>query len=151
MGDHAMHGIESTVVDCSGDIPYILRPGVITLEMLKKIDDRFMLHNSKGKPRSPGVKYKHYSPKAKLKLMNVIEAEKVNNTLDKAYIGINNPGIIYAKLLICKNEKDYAKNLFSFFRECDSEGYKTIIAEKINEQGIGLAIMNRLKKAAHHS
>ncbi len=48
----------------------------------------------------------------------------------------------------CKSKLDYAKSLFSFFRECDTKGIKIIYAEKIDERGIGIAIMNRLRKAS---
>ena len=67
----------------------------------------------------------------------------------EAYIGLNKK---FAKsfevVKICKTIEEYARNLFSFFRQCDEMGFKTIYCEKIPEKGIGTAVMNRLKKAA---
>ena len=66
----------------------------------------------------------------------------------EAYIGLNQKfakGFEVAK--VCRSIEEYAKNLFSFFRECDELGVKTIYCEKVAEKGIGVAIMNRLGKA----
>jgi L-threonylcarbamoyladenylate synthase len=75
----------------------------------------------------------------------------VKRQKDIGYIGINKLNKDELTKLdlykICKDLNDYAKNLFSFFRECDARGIKTIYCEKVSEKGIGLAIMNRLKKA----
>ncbi len=66
IGPKSKYGLESTVVDCTGDIPKVLRPGIITVEELQKIDSRIKLARSYGKAKSPGTKYRHYSPKAKV-------------------------------------------------------------------------------------
>jgi L-threonylcarbamoyladenylate synthase len=71
---------------------------------------------------------------------------------DSAYIGIRNPGVTHLRrfkmYLIVRDKNEYAQKLFSFFRECDAKGIKTIYAQKVRETGIGFAIMNRLRKAA---
>ncbi|MGH2574462.1 MAG: L-threonylcarbamoyladenylate synthase [Ignavibacteria bacterium] len=149
LGPKSKYGLESTVVDCTVRIPAVLRPGVITLEELRKLDKRIKLKVG-GKIKSPGQKYKHYSPKAKVKLI-----EKMKSPGETfAYIGLTSLNKNVKKnckvYKVCKNETDYAKNLFSFFRECDDKDVKIIYAQKVKEKGIGLAIMNRLKKASEN-
>ncbi len=151
-GPNAKHGLESTVIDCSSGIPHILRPGVITLEQLKGLNERVAYQARTGKIKSPGQKYKHYAPKAKVILLpnGSKELPASDSKKLRAYIGISLPlnldGI--ASVRICDDMNDYAKNLFSYFRQCDREEMKIIYAEKVSEEGIGLAIMNRLQKAA---
>ena len=150
IGPESKYGLESTVIDCSGDVPYILRPGIITLEELQMIDSSIKLEMKSGKAKSPGTKYRHYSPKAKV----IITYKPAQNKLNKssAYIGITSLSALSRNKLgiyrHCKSKPEYAKSLFSLFRECDAKGVKTIFAEKVDEKGIGLAVMNRLKKAS---
>jgi L-threonylcarbamoyladenylate synthase len=149
VGPSARYGLESTVIDCTGKYPVILRPGSITLEQLKKIDKNTKYQKKLGMVKSPGLKYRHYSPKANVKFQSSnVKRETSNVKRGKAYIGLNKK---YAKsfevVKLCKTNEEYAKNLFSFFRECDHMGIKTIYCDKVSEKGIGLAIMNRLKKA----
>jgi L-threonylcarbamoyladenylate synthase len=148
IGPRTKYGIESTVVDCTSPIPAVLRPGVVTLEELKEIDKRISYRKIKGRAKSPGTKYKHYAPKARVKLLR-----SFSSVLGQAaYIGIDiNEDEFKDRCMLYKNcidEADYARNLFSFFRQCDIEGINTIYAQTVEEKGIGLAIMNRLKKAA---
>jgi len=147
VGPAARYGLESTVIDCTGKYPVILRPGSVTLEQIKKLDKNAVYQKRVGKVKSPGQKYKHYAPKARVKLITYQKA-KVKRQKE-AYIGLDKK---FAKgfevVKVCKSIEDYAKNLFSFFRECDEMGIKTIYCEKVPEKGIGAAIMNRLKKAA---
>ena len=146
IGPDAKYGLESTVIDCTSAIPQILRPGVITLEQLKKIDKSITYKSKTNKIKSPGQKYKHYAPKGKLQISNY-KLRIVNE--NSGYIGIKKPLVNNFKYLkMCKDLNDYAKNLFSFFRKCDEMGIQRIYAQKVEEKGIGLAIMNRLKKAA---
>jgi L-threonylcarbamoyladenylate synthase len=150
IGPKSRYGLESTVVDCSGDIPQVLRPGIITLEELQKIDKRIKLKKGNSKIKSPGTKYRHYSPKAKVIIVKYPPKSKLNKS--SAYIGIQILPLLFrnklAKYLHCKSKVEYAKSLFSFFRECDMQGIKNIYAEKVDEKGIGLAVMNRLQKSA---
>ncbi len=154
VGPSARYGLESTVIDCTGKHPVILRPGSITLEQLKKIDKNASYQKRSRKIKSPGQKYRHYSPKAKVELITNYEltagaVRRIRNKkTNTAYIGLNKG---YAKhfevVKICKSNEEYAKNLFSFFRECDEKEIKTIYCDRVSENGIGLAIMNRLMKA----
>ncbi len=145
IGPKAKFGLESTVVDCTGRDPVILRPGVVTLEQLKKINKNIKYQSRTLKIISPGQKYRHYSPKAKVRF---VKRETSNLKRGTAYIGLNKK---FAKgfehVNICSSVEEYAKHLFSFFRECDQIGIKTIYCDKVSEKGVGLAIMNRLMKA----
>lgn len=149
IGPPAKYGLESTVIDCTGKHPVILRPGSVTLEQIKKLDKNAVIQKKGGKIKSPGQKYKHYSPKADVRIINV-KREMSNVKRNEAFIGLDrNLGKGFEKVLICRFMNDYARKLFSFFRECDDEGIKTIWCQKVSEKGIGAAIMNRLNKALH--
>lgn len=149
IGPPAKYGLESTVIDCTGKNPVILRPGSVTLEQIKKLDKNAVIQKKGGKIKSPGQKYKHYSPKADVRIINV-KREMSNVKRNEAFIGLDrNVGKGLEKVLICRSMNDYARKLFSFFRECDDEGIKTIWCQKVAEKGIGAAIMNRLNKAMH--
>lgn len=152
VGPAAKYGLESTVIDCTGKFPVILRPGSITLEQIKKLDKNAVYQKRAGKVKSPGQKYRHYSPKAKVKFVkretSNVKRETSNVKRGSAFIGLskkNAKGFEVVK--VCRTVEEYAKNLFSFFRECDERGVKTIYCEKVPEKGIGVAIMNRLGKA----
>jgi L-threonylcarbamoyladenylate synthase len=163
-GPKARYGLESTVIDCTPEIPQVLRPGIITLEQLRKIDKRITYKRRTDKIKSPGQRYKHYAPKAKLQITNYLPPAgklparsaggRITNRKDNyGFIGLTpiwDKGLqplALKQILVCKSLNDYAKNLFSFFRKCDEIGIKLIYAQKVEEKGIGLAIMNRLKKA----
>ena len=150
IGPNAKYGLESTVVDCSGKNPVILRPGVVTLEQLRKVDKRIKILRKIQKIKSPGQKYKHYAPKAKVKIISDF-GFRISDLKAKAYIGLHKYKEEFDLVKICKSPEDFAKNLFSFFRECDERKIKVIYCERVSEKGIGLAIMNRLKKAASNS
>lgn len=154
-------GLESTVLDLTQKDPIILRPGATTFEMLRelipnlKVDQAILDLNEI--PKSPGQKYKHYSPKAKLILVYGEEKDIVDffNKQTAKDIGI------LASTEICKsldvdclelgsrsNLEEVAHNLFSNIRELDETEVKTIYCEVFNTIGIGAALMNRLKKAS---
>jgi L-threonylcarbamoyladenylate synthase len=178
-GSDAKFGVESTVVDCMTKIPAILRPGVVTLEQLRRIDKRIKVRTS-GKIKSPGQAYRHYAPKAKVIVVSrpparrkVAKPEFIpvlpfsfadsmtsippvpltqvmpQESGKSGYIGITEPRNknLFSLTLICKDANDYAKNLFSFFRKCDRKRIDVVFAQRVSGKGIGLAIMNRLKKA----
>lgn len=170
-------GVESTIVDLTGDIPTLLRPGAVTLEMLKEVCaevniDPAVEHSlSIGEaPKAPGMKYKHYAPKADMKIVRgtadaVLEYLKVKiKELDDetAILTVNEHKTVLEsviadhkktniKLLSLGSIRDMnsiAHNLFDVLRKCDELGAKSILSESFDESGMGRAIMNRLKKAA---
>ena len=170
-GESSDIGVESTIVDCTVNPPLVLRPGGITLEMLKEINPEIELDkalkskpNDDFKPKAPGMKYKHYAPNAHLKIIkgknektieiineiveNYIEKGKevailtTNENLNK----FNNGKVIS---LGSENDlKEIAKNLFEALRKCDDLRVQYILCQGFEENGVGLAIMNRLNKAA---
>jgi L-threonylcarbamoyladenylate synthase len=170
-------GLESTVIDLTQNPPIILRPGSIDIDMLNKIIssvnfDPSILSNHLNVgdkeheiiPKSPGMKYKHYAPLAEV---IVIEGEipKVINRINEMLIEHRGRGFKVG-VLATEQTKEYydcediislgdrekpetmASNLFGAFREFDKLGVSKILAEGVDDKGIGLAIMNRMCKAA---
>ena len=140
-------GLESTVVDCTATLATLLRPGMVTLPQLQSVlpDIRYQPDQT-ARPKSPGQKYAHYAPKARVYLIDTIAA--LPNEKNIAYIGLDQPENVLAKTLIAADLHTYAKTLYAFFRECDAEHFTTIYAQTVSTDGIGLALMNRLTKAA---
>ena len=148
-GDAATEiGLESTVVDCTSKVPLVLRSGAITLEDLQRIVPETRLYQIKENEiaKSPGLKHRHYSPRAKVVLVS--GKWKTENGKSKAFIGLNAPDAEFELVKICDSVDDYAHEVFNFFRECDRIGIETIYCETVEEKGIGLALMDRLKRAA---
>ena len=165
-GGESNIGIESTVIDLSGDEPIILRPGFYTYEFLKdilsdmRLDDSLV--DSSKIPKSPGQKYKHYAPKAKLRVFIgedvpthlLSEAEKYKS--DGKKVGIlafeedkeRFNSYPYISLGSRKDLSTMSHVLFSSLREMDRLGVDLILAEGVKEKHLGKSIMNRMKKAA---
>lgn len=145
-GDDSEIGLESTVVDCSVKYPIVLRAGAIALEELRRVAPETRLETDlRGKPpKSPGMKYRHYAPEAEVKLIDDFS----DLDYDGAYIGLATPPRAFKHQRICKGLNEYARALYAFFRECDALGLKTIYCQRISEQGVGLALMDRIRKAA---
>lgn len=164
-------GLESTIVDCTVEPICILRPGAITIEMLREIDeniyiDPVVLKKPDGdfKPKAPGMKYRHYAPKAPVKIikgdikktiakineivLNYIEQEKTVGIIatDETKENYKNP--IVVSLGSRHNLEEIAQNLFKVLRSFDSLDVDIILCEAFEEEGVGAAIMNRLKKSA---
>lgn len=150
-------GLESTVIDVTEDVPKLLRPGGITYEQLCEVLGE-VIKNYEFKdgevPKSPGVKYKHYAPKAEVFIVKGDIEEYVKNVSAKyKKIGILCHNICdFPVNCIVKymgeNPEQYASTLFSNLREFDNEGVDVIFAEDIDDKGLNLAVSNRLYKAA---
>lgn len=147
-GEMTEIGLESTVVDCTSEIPLVLRSGAITLEQLQKIipETRNYKLQKNETPKSPGLKHRHYSPNAKIVLVQSAEC-KVQSS-DAAFIGLNKPDENFELMKICASVEEYAHEVFAFFRTCDAQKIETIYCEIVDEKGIGLALMDRLRRAA---
>ena len=133
-------GLESTVIDLTQTPPVILRPGRITKKQIERVIGKVQ-KSKKGfmkKPKSPGMKYKHYSPNAKVIIV------KTENEFKKIYKKYPDKKI---KQLRYASKVEMAKNLFKDFREADKKGYDIIVVKEVDEKGIGCAIMDRLRKA----
>jgi L-threonylcarbamoyladenylate synthase len=167
-------GLESTVIDVTGAVPMVLRPGGITLEEIREIlplarYDSALLNNKVEtiKPKSPGMKYRHYSPKAELIIVqgNMEEVCERINLLVKDYMqkGIK-IGVLATDQTICRYKnglvlsmgnrdmpETIAQNLFRALREFDDSDIGLILAENVDENGIGFAVMNRMMKASGYN
>jgi len=167
-------GVESTVLDMTVDPPVVLRPGGTTIETLKKIFN-VRLHPfvssekvlSLSEVRSPGMRHKHYAPNADVIVVEgAIPAvvSKVRELADSYRQKGAKVGILATDETQAAYENDVvkslgsrfnmdlvAKNLFSFLRELDGAGVNVIIAEGLSTEGLGLAVMNRLRKASGYN
>ncbi len=171
-------GIESTIVDVSGEVPVILRPGFITKKMLEqvigtvKIDPALDKPAEGFRPKAPGMKYTHYAPKGELTLVEAKEehagtekkvADKICELAKEKRkagykVGIMAPGetLSYyqgqADTLVCVGDRKecgtVAAGLYAALRDFDTAGVDYIYAESFRGEGISYAIMNRLLKAA---
>ncbi|MEM3091364.1 MAG: L-threonylcarbamoyladenylate synthase [Candidatus Pacearchaeota archaeon] len=137
-------GLESTVIDLTTKKPILLRPGGITYESLKKIIPNIQIAKNKAKKvKSPGMKYKHYAPDAKVILFEKSAYDKINFFIEK--FKKQNKKFLF---LEPKKIKDFHKKMFKIFRDCDKKGIKYILVSAVEEKGINLALMNRLRKSA---
>ena len=193
-------GVESTILDMSTDCPTLLRPGAITLEDLeevlsekpevdptllgKKMEEGFI-------PKAPGMKYRHYAPRAEMILFRARKAENADRRIAEAILRFleereeqqekqeesqeerRKVSELSKVAILCAEEtkKEYASfcaekgillkvlgkreeplsmthNLFRILRDCDEEGVELILSEAYSEEGVGFALMNRMKKAA---
>ncbi len=166
-------GLESTVIDLTVSPPIILRPGSITPQMIEKIIGPVETIHHSQKPsktvKSPGLKYRHYSPEAKVVLLTLPEKNAKNTEkklleffqtqpTSKKKIAFLTPHPEKFPLLkktfpqiffnMGKTEKSFAKNLFHTFRTLDEQNYHTIYIPELHTKELGLAIMNRMHKAA---
>ena len=146
-GPVATVGLESTVVDCTGDLPSLLRPGAISLEMLSTVIPEFS-SDTTHVDRSPGMRYNHYAPDAQVR---IVESPKDALLRDHTgYIGIESPPIIarFKKCLVASDVKEYSHRLFEFFRDCDRAGIAVIYCQEVEKIGLGDALMDRITRAS---
>lgn len=159
-GGQCFYGLESTVITLTDNGVRILRPGGVTAEMLKRfcfveIDKAVTESLQNGdKVLSPGMKYKHYSPKAEVFMVkcndNESFADFVNKNFDENTIVLaKKADNIKAKTLpYGKTARQEAEKLFASLRKADEMGAKKIYVQAPNKEGIGLAVYNRLIRAA---
>ncbi|HEX8565319.1 MAG TPA: L-threonylcarbamoyladenylate synthase [Pyrinomonadaceae bacterium] len=148
-GEQTEVGLESTVVDCTKDFPLVLRVGAVSLEELQRVVPETKIYKSENTENlpSPGLKYRHYSPRAKVVLIN--PKSEIRNPKSGAFIGLDEPIQEFALKKVCSSVEEYAHEVFAFFRECDSTGIEIIFCQTVEESGIGRALMDRLKRAAN--
>lgn len=147
-GEAAEIGLESTVVDCTGEQPVVLRLGSVSLSEIEAVVPEAVMADPSGADTamSPGMKHKHYSPGATVVIIENPHAIAAN--VHAAFIGLVDNGVGFARKYIARDADDYAHNLFEFFRECDREGIETVYCEAVPEAGIGAALMDRIRRAA---
>jgi L-threonylcarbamoyladenylate synthase len=168
-------GVESTVLDLSVDPALVLRPGGTTLEALQKVLGNVQLHPFVAaekelpieKPQSPGMKHKHYAPKAQLIVVEgaITPVMATIKSLITAYwLHDKRVGVLATAETAWAYEADVVKslgsrrkvdamaaNLFRLLREFDEENVDVILAEGVPTEGLGLAVMNRLRKASGYN
>ncbi len=171
-GGQAVIGLESTIVDVSVETPVILRPGVITREMLEavvgeiSVDPALIQPDSDKKPKAPGMKYRHYAPRAELTIVEgspEAVVREINRLTEKWEAQGEKVGILaayesadkYPRGLVKgvgsrRQEAEIATHLYQVLREFDETEVTRIYSESFADARIGAAIMNRLLKAAGH-
>ncbi len=171
--DQSRVGLESTIIDVSGDIPELLRPGAVTLEMLEETIGpvRYVpggLLAPDEAPRAPGMKYRHYAPKAKVTIFSgakdLVEAEMLRRkTSDNMLIftqasASENPPELETlpgkdiegtgPVVRFRSVREASHGIFEILRRADDLGCREILIQAVPEKGLGLSLMNRVKKAA---
>ena len=179
-GGDADIGLESTIVDFTEEIPVILRPGFINIEMLEEVLGEVRLDpglidaeaNRGVRPKAPGMRYRHYAPKAPLFVVEGEEAAVISRIISLAgeaaasgkrvgIIASESSAVLYAEKLEgmrpvitalgSRNEDlTVARKLFGALRDFDREEVDVIYSESFDTPHLGMAIMNRLLKAAGH-
>jgi L-threonylcarbamoyladenylate synthase len=154
-------GVESTVLDTTCTPPVILRPGGITREALEAVVGHLQeVAGVAQRQRSPGTRYRHYSPKARVLLLEEAQKETLQARVAEALQHNERVGCLLYRLEaedVPPNVKvtrlggsvaDYAQRLFSALRALDGLGLDVIVVEGVQEQGLGVAVMDRLRRAA---
>ena len=166
-------GLESTIVDVTGEVPVILRPGFITEEMLSEAIGRVQTDEAVKnltpdkdiKPKAPGMKYRHYAPQGKMTIykgnsenvVKVINEEIAKSEGKKTAVLATDETKMYYKadiVISVGNREDcesIAHNLFDALRSFDDMGAEIIFSEGFDESRLGFAIMNRLHKSAGYN
>ena len=166
-------GLESTIVDMTGTIPMILRPGYISREMLaeelSEVEyDKAILGalDLKTPPKAPGMKYKHYAPKGDLTIVKGVQenvVDYIRQAIEQKQEQGETVGVIataetyplYSAAVVKdvgarKDEEAIARHLYAVLRDFDEKGVTCIFSEEFDTPHMGQAIMNRLMKAAGH-
>ncbi len=157
-------GIESTVCDVTGEVPVILRPGLITKEMIAAVvgacEEYTPDFQSKEKVKSPGVLYKHYAPRCKTVLLDATDVEKAKQICLQEN-GVGNrvalmceeqkifafDGMNIALLNLGKNEAEMANRLYDLLREAEKICDTLVVIEPREKGGVMVGVLNRLRKA----
>lgn len=156
-------GLESTVLDCSGQVPVLYRPGGVTKEEIEAeigpINLDFALHSEQETPMSPGMKYTHYAPAGTLWLVpdrsripELIARTKAEGKRVGVLTTIEHQADYQADLVKACGKRSslatVAADLYESLRAFDHAAVEVIYAETFPAEGVGIAIMNRLEKAA---
>lgn len=158
-GGETKIGIESTVLDMTSEPPLVLRPGWITSEQIAEVVGPVATTFSEDElKRSPGTRHRHYSPNARVILIENVPRERIEDICRKhledgpiAFLGhtrIDIDDSDFHSLILGSNAEDYARSIYSALRELDEKRPRVIIVEGINESGEGAAVMDRLRRAA---
>ncbi len=159
-GGDCEYGVESTVITLATDVPTLLRPGAVTKEMIEAVIGEItvapaVLEGMKNDEvaASPGMKYKHYAPKAKVVIVNADKKkyeEFVNAQKGAFALCFDDDEVTIPKVTFGRENDDLsqAKELFDALRELDEMGAKKVYARIPHKDGVGMAVYNRLIRAA---
>ena len=137
-------GVESTIIDCTGDAPRILRPGAITQEMIEHSTGLDILDADGVAIRVSGSLDSHYSPQARV----VLDQSPVTGQGFIALADVATPdGVV--RLAAPQSHVEFARVLYSSLRAADEQGLATVVVQQPQGDGIAIAIRDRLKRAAH--
>ena len=153
-------GVESTVIDCTGDVPLILRVGAITKEAIEAVVGEVRTLSKKEKtekPKSPGLKYKHYAPEVPLILVE--NNALLQEIVDRYEAEGNRVGVIVTKkmaenieaahkIVIGNKDVEIAQMLYDTLRSLKKDQLDVVVSQSFSVEGVGLAIMDRLTRAA---
>ncbi len=145
-------GLESTVLDCTQSPPVILREGAISLEQLRAFWPTMRTApptEHPGPARSPGLRYRHYAPAARVCVIPGPAALPPEQASRAAYIGLDASGFPTKpkRLRRCRDVTEYARALFRFFRQCEKQGITHIYCQRVPQHGLGRALMDRIERA----
>ncbi|MBM3964316.1 MAG: threonylcarbamoyl-AMP synthase [Planctomycetes bacterium] len=175
-GEPTELGLESTVIDITQSPPCVLRHGAISLKSIQAFVsdvvsvDELDSSDQVRKRKSPGTRHRHYQPKAQVLIANspsfgtdtfedgsisdgtsksVVE-EPVGIPASRAWIGLSSPSRRedWRIIRVCESPEDYARVLFSYFREIDRLGIDFIVCQVVPDAGIGRALMDRIRRAS---
>lgn len=162
-GKNCSVGIESTVIDMTEDTPMILRPGIITKEDIEKVLGREILldptlnkrpdqfNNGEFRPKAPGMKYKHYAPKAQMIIFEG-KPEDVTKAIEEERLKREAEGQTVCVINFDDSAReDAAKEYFAMLREADKKGCDVILGRALTEEGVGFSVMNRMLKSAGYN
>ena len=158
-GEPTTFGLESTVVDATSHPPRVLRPGGVPLEQLQEVCPTIQPYERPSSTsigiaiNSPGLKYKHYQPTAKVIIVSTPSVHSELESPDSVvvhFIGVSKPSnpMRFQSILVCSNATEYAAKLFDFFRTADLSNVDVICCETVDEIGIGVALMDRIRRAS---
>jgi L-threonylcarbamoyladenylate synthase len=172
MGVDCEVGIESTVLDVTGEEPMILRPGYVTKEMIDAVLETTMYKERAAyyiappeqtggteepsseasqdefKPRSPGMKYTHYSPEAEVIIVKVRDERDADERIESLRLEEERKGRRAAVIDYGGDTEAAAKGFFARLRELDRQGADVIFVKALDEEGLGYSVMNRMLRAA---
>lgn len=150
-------GVESTIVDTTGGVPSLLRPGGVTREQLEEALGHPIEVDASSRIRVPGQHPSHYAPRALVVLVEpgdvVAEARRAQEQGHRVGVFLparfaDAPVKAHAVVAVPESDAEYARELYGFLRELDQRGCDLIIASLPSDEGLGLAIANRLRRAA---
>lgn len=145
-------GLESTVVDCTGPAPIVLRVGALSVEALQGcVPETRLADEADALARSPGTRHRHYAPRAAVHVTS--RPSEVRPGPLVAFIGMEPPAHPerFGLCTTVPTVEHYARALFAFFRRADADGMQAIFCQEVPDSGLGRALNDRLRRAAHAS